>query len=227
MNRIVIVFAIIGVMIFGFIIKLMQLKKLNDSEQFTVAYRNKFINYVNKSIKNIFDQDLYFELTMDVNAMQYELGQDGVLYGVIDNLKGYQARNYQLLINILPELRTLHIDRSNIVLMNRHNENIQSLDDMFVRHIGTINEYRKQLKKTLYNPFSCFFDGTKTILIFPILLLKWSGLISESTTYTIQKNIFVKVISFIIAIIGLISSIIGIVLGWSEFVKIITGLFQG
>ena len=70
--------------------------------EFTVEYRNKFINFLNELFqKRSFNQQLYYELTGKVKEMQYELGSDGVYAYVKDNLKGYSTSNYQALVKFL------------------------------------------------------------------------------------------------------------------------------
>lgn len=54
----------------------------------------------------------------------------------------------------------------------------------------------------------------------------WTGIISERNNSAVHSNIVFKAIAHIITIVGLISSIMGIVLGWDEFVKIIVEMVQ-
>ena len=58
----------------------------------------------------------------------------------------------------------------------------QDCDDMFIRHLGTLKEAEKSIRKNLVNPFSCFSAGIKFIVSLPILLLHWFGFISDETT---------------------------------------------
>lgn len=47
------------------------------------------------------------------------------------------------------------------------------------------------------------------------------GIISERSNSAVHNSVVFKMFGHIITIVGLISSIMGIVLGWDEFVKII------
>ena len=79
--------------------------------------------------------------------MQYELGSDGVYAYVQDNLKGYRTNNYQLLVNFLPETRNVLSNFNNSIMMARYNQEAQDCDDMFIRHLGTLELAEKVYAK--------------------------------------------------------------------------------
>ena len=165
MDKLIPIFILISIIIIGFVMKLFELKDIVKRIDFTSKYRNKFIDFTNAlfSAKS-FNQQLYYELTSDVNAMQYELGADGIFAHVIDNLNGYSTRNYQLLINFLPELRDAISEMANSIIMMRCSKSAKDCDDMFIRHLGSLEEYDKSVRNNLFNPFSCFSEGIKSII---------------------------------------------------------------
>ena len=215
------------IVIIGFLYKKVELAHNNERLNFTRDYRNKFITYVNSIVSNhTFDQKLYYELTSDVNKMQYELGADGVYAHLTDNLKGYSVKNYQLLINFLPETRNILNDINNIIMQNRYMQSIQSCDDMFIRHIGTLNQLDEQIRKNLYNPFSNFAQGIRFFVSLPWLILNWFGFISIETKRKITGNFIIKLLNFLVTIVGFASNIIAIFVGWEPFLLIIKKLIM-
>ncbi len=215
------------IVIIGFVYKKVELAHNNERLNFTRDYRNKFITYVNSIVSNhTFDQKLYYELTSDVNKMQYELGADGVYAHLTDNLKGYSVKNYQLLINFLPETRNILNDINNIIMQNRYMQSIQSCDDMFIRHIGTLNQLDEQIRKNLYNPFSNFAQGIRFFVSLPWLILNWFGFISIETKRKITGNFIIKLLNFLVTIVGFASNIIAIFVGWEPFLLIIKKLIM-
>ncbi len=215
------------IVIIGFVYKEVELAHNNERLNFTRDYRNKFITYVNSIVSNhTFDQKLYYELTSDVNKMQYELGADGVYAHLTDNLKGYSVKNYQLLINFLPETRNILNDIDNIIMQNRYMQSIQSCDDMFIRHIGTLNQLDEQIRKNLYNPFSNFAQGIRFFVSLPWLILNWFGFISIETKRKITGNFIIKLLNFLVTIVGFASNIIAIFVGWEPFLLIIKNLIM-
>jgi len=80
-------------------------------------------------------------------------------------------------------------------------------------------------KKRLLNPIACLSEGIKAILLLPLSILHWCGLISSNSIKSASGNRIVKLLNFFIVIIGLVSAIFTIILGWDEFIRIATGFF--
>ena len=222
MDRIIPILILIGVGVLGFIIKFVEVYDLDKRLSFTKEYRNTFIALCNDIFSNNhFDQSIYYELTAAVKEMQAELGDDGIYAYVQDNLKGVATRNYQALVNFLPELRTAISEKQNSIMAMRLSQSIADCDDMFVRHIGTLTSQMDTTRKEAKNPFSCFAEGVRTIIALPISLLKWFGIISSTTSMKLKSNWIVKVISIFVTLVGFVGSVITIIIGWKQFVEII------
>lgn len=226
MDRIIPIIILIGLAALGFIIKFVEIYDLNKRLTFTKEYRDKFIALCNDIFSsNHFDQAIYYELTADVKDMQAELGADGIYAYVQDSLKGVATRNYQALVNFLPELRTAISEKQNSIMAMRLSKSITDCDDMFVRHIGTLTPQIDATRKEAKNPFSCFAEGVRTIIALPILLLKWFGVISGTTSVRLKSNWIVKVISVFVTLIGFVGSVITIIIGWEQFVEVLKKWF--
>ena len=222
MDKLIPIGILLGVIIVGFISKFLELGDIRKRYEFTHEYRNKFINFINELFTNRnFNQSVYHYLTAKVKEMQYELGADGVYAYVQDNLKGYATKNYELLVNFLPETRNVIRNQGNIILMERWNQEAQDCDDMFLRHLGSLKLAEEKTKKNIINPFSDFAEGVKLIVSLPVLLLKWFGFISEERSKKIKKNIILKIIHFIVTTVGFVSEIMAIVMGWDDFWRLI------
>ena len=226
MDKLIPICIIVVIIIIGFISKMVDLSTIVKRIEFTSNYREKFVKFINKIVsENIFDQNLYHELTSDVKAMQYELGEDGVFAYMKDQLKGVAGKNYQLLINFLPETREM-VNINNSILAERYNKSIHDCDNMFIRHLGTLENQRKNIRKGLFNPFSSFAEGTKTIILLPIILLSWFGFISNEKTYRAKENAIVKLLNAVVTILGFAATIITIVVGWNDFWDIVFKFFK-
>lgn len=223
MDRIIPILILIGFAVLGFIIKYVEIYDFDKRLTFTKEYRDKFITLCNDIFSNNhFDQAIYYELTAAVKDMQAELGADGIYAYVQDNLKGVATRNYQALVNFLPELRTAINEKQNSIMSMRLSRSITDCDDMFVRHIGTLTSQIDATRKEAQNPFSCFAEGVRTIISLPILLLKWFGIISSTTAIKLKSNWIVKIISILVTLVGFVGSVITIIIGWNQFVEIIS-----
>lgn len=220
MDKLIPILIFASIVALGFIMKCIELSDIAQRIKFTQDYRDKFITLVNGIFSNHnFNQQLYYELTLDINSMQYELGSDGIYVYATDNLKGVRASNYQLLINFLSELRNALNEQDNSIMMARYNQSIQDCDDMFIRHLGTLQSSDKLIRKHLFNPLSCFSDGMKFIVSLPVLVLNWFGFISDNTARKAKHNWFIKSLSLVASLVGFTSSIMSIIMGWSEFLE--------
>lgn len=226
MDKLIPVLIVIGIIILGFIMKLIELSDIIGRIHFTNNYRNKFIDLINGIISNNnFNQQLYYELTSDVNSMQYELGSDGIYSYVTDNLKGFSTSNYQLLVNFLPEVRNILNEQDNMIMMNRYHKSINDCDDMFIRHLGTLRKFEQNKRKSMFNPFSCFSGGIQFIVSLPILILNWFGFISDESTRKAKHSWIIKLLNFIFTLISFISAIMTIIMGWDDFLHKVCNIF--
>jgi len=227
MDKLIPIIILIVIIIVGFISKKIELSTIVKRIKFTTSYRNKFIQYINEIIsEHHFNQNLYCELTSEVKEMQYELGEDGIFAFMTDLLKGVSVRNYQLLINFLPETREMLNGENSFILTERYNKSINDCDDMFIRHLGTLEKEHESIKQGLFNPFSSFSEGIKTIIMLPILLLNWFGFVSTEKTHKAKDSIVVKALDFIVTILSFAATIITIVVGWNDFWRIVFNLFK-
>lgn len=221
MDKVIIIGMLIIIIIIGHIIKRVRLKKIRESKNFIIEYNNTLGEYINKLVNNEFDNEKYNYLVGKSKKVQIEMGENAILAFYEDPLKGIRTTNYQFIVNFIPETLEFRYTLDNVLSKERFNQQIIWASSMFNRHINDCNEQEKKIKQEISNPFSCLAEGIRYILIFPIKLLYWFGIISETTTMKISASIIIKILGFLIGLIGFISSIMGIILGWNEFIKLI------
>lgn len=211
----IIVVALIAI---GFVIKCRRINSYNKRCDFTTEFNNKFFDFVNETFSSYhIDSNKYSAVIMEVDKIQQELGMDGVLNSFYDPLHGMQGRNYQLFMNIMPEIRSAVSERDNIIIMERINQLMGLCEDALKRHIGNLDRAIKNEKKGLFNPITCLGEGIRWLVGLPVDVLCWVGLYSVAKSQKIKVSTIFKMISNIIVVIGLISSIVTIALGWDEF----------
>ena len=118
------------------------------------------------------------------------------------------------------------VNIDNSILAEWYNKSIHDCDDMFIRHLGTLESQRNNIRKGLFNPFSSFAEGTKTIILMPIILLSWFGFISNEKTDQAKENAIVKLLNVFVSILGFAATIITIVVGWNDFWGIVFKFFK-
>jgi len=191
-------------------------------KQFTVTFQNSFISLVENFLNSHSLNSVFYERCIhDVDKIQEELGGDGIIAGVIDPLSGTRFLNYQLFMNIFPELRKLSSMLDNSVVAARCDQLIGLCDDALRRHGGNLDRAIDQLNNQLWNPITCLGNGFRWIIWLPGNIFNWAGIISSQKVREVHQNRFVKFVENIIVLIGLIGSIFTIILGWNDMVRFI------
>ena len=208
-------------MLVGFFDKYLELKKISKRLSFAFDYRDKFIQLINDfTSTNKITSELYIELTEKVAKMQSDLGAFG-LVSVIDKLREVKMDNQQFLVNFLPEIREMANWSGNTIMQQRFMQSANTCDDILLRYIGDLKEQTASKRKNLFNPFSCLAQGVMWIVWLPANILLMCGFIPLRIAFRIKNSIIVKFITILITIIGLLSSIVTVVIGWDQFLLIL------
>ena len=208
--------------VIGHVIKRKRIVSYNKRAEFTVDFNNTFFDFANEVFTTRrMNSEKYNAVMKDVDKIQEELGMDGELKEFVDPLKGIRGRNYQLFMNIMPEIRTALSNMGYSIMDERINQLMGLCEDALRRHVGNLDRAIEQEKKGLWNPITCMGEGIRWIVCLPVDILQWAGLYSTGRSRKIKTSVIFKAISNLIVFIGLISSIVTIVLGWDEFLVII------
>lgn len=219
---------VLVLVVIGHIIKRKRIAKYNNRAEITVDFNNRFFDFVNDLFTTRrMDSDKYNAVIKDVDKIQEELGMDGVLNGFVDPLKGIRGTNYQLFMNIMPEIRTAISNMGNSIMDERINQLMGLCEDALRRHIGNLDRAIEQEKKGLFNPITCMGECIRWIVGLPVDVLQWAGLYNSNKSKKIKANVIFKIISNLGVIIGLISSVVSIVIGWDEVLTIISNCIGG
>lgn len=208
-----VIFAILFVMLFGFIQVVRRNSRLLSKIKFTNDYRNKFIQFSNQYFET-YDRfnrsgdvhgELYVWLTMNVNKIQNMVGTFGVM-SYKPAFQNYMIHNYNIIINTIPKFREGPIESFDV----------SSVDDCLLRYLGHLEELLKDTQKNLRNPIIWFREGFKEIISIPIFLLNWFGIISNKRLSTIKESVFYKIITGLVALVTLVSGVVTIIIGYDQ-----------
>jgi len=217
MSRIQIILIIIVIALIGWLQLIYKLRRVNHKERYALEYLNKFKKYVESQGK---DNDAYSWMIYESVKMQGQLGILGIMLNYKPPGANYMHRNYQVLLNMLPELhRTFNSDL--LVISSLVSDYVQILQEMLVRHLGVLNEEKKDIRSEINNPFKAFRAGIHLILLLPFNIMSWFGLATDSFLWRLSRNPLVKIISGVVAIIMFISAIVSLVVGWKDFIIIV------
>lgn len=219
---------VLGLAVIGQIIKRKRIAAYNKRAEFTVDFNNKFFDFANEAFTTKrMNSEKYNAVIKDVDKIQEELGMDGVLNGFVDPLKGIQGSNYQLFMNIMPEIRTALSNIGYSPMEERINQLMGLCEDSLRRHIGNLERTIEQEKKGLWNPVTCVGECIRWIVGLPVDILQWAGLYNSNRNRRIKASAIFRILSNLGVIVGLISSIVSVMLGWDEVVTIIANCIGG
>jgi len=219
-SRFQIILILIVIALIGWLQLIYKSRRVNKKEKFAVEYLNKFKKYIESQGK---DNDAYGWMIYESVKMQRQLGILGIMLNYKPPGANYMHKNYQVLMNMLPELhRTLNSDL--LVFSRLVSDYGQVLQEMLVRHLGVLNEDRNDIKSEMQNPFKAFRSGIQFVLLLPAYIVNWFGLTTDSLLWRLSRNTLFKIISGIVAIVGFISAVVSLVLGWKEFIIIVKSI---
>lgn len=225
-QRLIPIFITLSIIVIGHILKRLDLSEYNKRRTFTVEFHKNFISMVNLfTKKGQFEPVSYGVVANDLDAIQIELGPDGIIAEMIDPLKGIKVQNYQIFVNIIHEMREAEGALDLQLFSGRLNQMLGICDEALRRHIGLLGRIIDDKKKLLWNPISCFGDGIRWLIGLPGQLLVWLGIIKPNRMKAVQTNPVFRFFGGLITLIGLVSSVITIMLGWEESLQLLHKLF--
>jgi hypothetical protein len=164
------------------------------------------------------DQQAYLQMLHQSARIQREMGSYGIAKykppGSHDFMEGYQ-----LIVNHLSELERWKHDEDAFFAI------AGSMRDGLVLYLGVVDEPEEDLKRKKRNPFKLLLEGIAWILVLPLTLLALLGLLGEDTVESASQVGIVRFFAGFISIVGLLSSVITIITGWSQFVEIVRKWF--
>ncbi|MEA3475668.1 MAG: hypothetical protein U9R23_04425 [Candidatus Cloacimonadota bacterium] len=221
MNRLIILGIFILIFLIG-LVKLLHTKiKLTEQSRFAEEFLNKFREYLSSSGK---DTKTYGWLIHRSSKAQSEMGTVAVLKIYRPPYQNFAIKNYQIILDMISDLRYAFENMTfNSKMVSLYGDTIQ---EAIIRYLGILDDKYNDHMKSLKNPIIWFREGIQTIVIFPITLLHWFGLFNKSTLNSLSDNFIFKAFSVLIAFIEFFGSIISIILGWEEFLKLIKSLLH-
>lgn len=216
------IIATLAVMLIGHILSRVALADYEKRAKKTAEFRDKFISLANHYMQyHEVNAELYQDCIREVDVIQAELGYDGIIAEFIDQLKNMKMRNMQVLVNIFPEMISMVSQMDSHIIQVRMNQYFHYCIDSMEKHIGRLSRMDEAERKQLWNPIACFGKGMRGVISFPLDALYWLGLLNARSNRAIQDNVVFKLIGKVVTVVGFISSVMGIVLGCDEFIKII------
>lgn len=223
MDRIIIVLVLITVALIGLMDIRRDIKALSDDLEFT----NQFLVKLKEFITSHGDPAVYTWLLMRCDRMQVQLGAAG-LVSFRPPFMNVEYRNYPLILNLLPELnRAMGEAGAGERIAARHAHDYAAmLQEAVIRRGGVLQFQLDNIGRKATNPLVWFTRGVQWLIAMPLLVLVSIGIVSSSAISRVSSSPLFRVISGLVALIGLVSAVIGIITGWEPFVLFIRRAFN-
>jgi hypothetical protein len=195
-------------------------------KEFSIEFLNKYREFCNGLGNNNFNSDCYQWLKLNSAKMQSQMGAFGVAHAYKPAFANYMYNNYEMIINGISHIRDLYNETNDWGLGRKIiYDEVSSIDDAILTYIGYLDNKISETISEVKNPMIWLREGIREVVTLPISLMYWGGLIRSSTYSNLSNNFFFKFVSFLISVVGLLSSIITIVTGYDPFIDIINKFY--
>jgi len=207
--RYVVIVVLAGISALGVIRLVARHGRLAEQSALAYEYLSKFNTFANSYTSSFYAQ-LYFWLVSKSDKIQSQMGFCGIA-DYRPPFANYIMRNYQILVNTLPQMRTRKAMADNVAMC----------EDALIRYIGLIDDSLAYSASRLKNPLVWLQEGARLILAIPIITLQWVGLISPTKVDAVTLNPLFRVFSGIVLLLGLVASLLTIILGWEKLIELL------
>ncbi|WCK57342.1 hypothetical protein PP175_29570 (plasmid) [Aneurinibacillus sp. Ricciae_BoGa-3] len=226
------IYIIIFVCVLGLLRNFNKYKDITKKNEFTTQFLSAYREFCSDLAKNCVQIDKYEWLKINSVKIQKMMGK----YGIADTYQPagvtYLLRDYAIILNGISEVYELSrrmyqgIGSPLDFEISMFQESARMIDDSLLMYYGVLKNDSEDKLKELINPFIWLRDGVRGIVTFPIYLLYWSGLMQYATYNKVNNNFVVKFISLIFSVLGVVSSVVTVVTGYTPFITILNGFIK-
>jgi len=217
MDKLIVIGLVICIALYGMLTVHGNSKKICARHKFAIDFLGRLKKYLDSRGH---DMETYSWLIHRSNKMQNQMGSQGRMASFKPPFQNYMIKNYPLVLNVLPELRKALND--DLLPDRLAGEYANLLQEALVRYVGTLEDTLEKQQREMKNPVIWLREGIRGILSFPMLLLSWLGVISTTTALSISSSPWFRLLSGFMAFVGFVGAIVGIALGWKQFIEMIT-----
>lgn len=215
MSNALILLSILAIGIYGLLKLIASLRPSGLRHVFAIEFLERLKEYWESGGS---DSEAYSWLIHRSHKMQGEMGSFGVVHNYKPPYQNYVITNYDIILNMIPDLRRCLED--DLLSRNLAHQYMNALQEAIVRYVGSIEDDRSDIINEIKNPVKWLRNGIRDIVAVPAYLLGWFGIISESTLQRWVSSLIFSVISGVVALAGFASAIVTIVIGWEQFVTV-------
>jgi len=211
--------SLVGLCVIGLIVQLRAVSSLTFRLAFAAEYREKLHFLVDQA-----DANAYEWLTLNANRMQVNMGSQGLMT-FKPPFAHHVIHNYPVVLNVLPEIRKCLSDR--MFSKDLLGQYASLLDEALIRYQGSLFDGHRQALATAKNPVEWLAAGIRSVLAAPLWFLAAAGVLPRSFASRVAGSAIYRVLAGLVATIGFISAVVGLVSGWEQFTNILRNVVPG
>jgi uncharacterized membrane protein len=216
MDKIIAIVASITLLIIGLVRIFRDIKFIQKKMEFAHEFHTKLGEYLKSQGK---DFQTYSWLIQRSPKFQKEMGFYGTVASYSPPFSNYAINNYPIILNIIPEVRKEFDDVSPIGDRRLLREYAALLNESILRYVGDLTDDLEIAQKKIKNPVIWLTEGVSWVLLLPFSILNWIGLMSEAIINGIAHNPLFKIVAGIVTLLGFLSTVMTIVIGWNSFLQ--------
>lgn len=190
MQRLYLILAIIAIFVLGLIRILFAIRLVSKKKLFAIDFLNKFREFLEILFQDHVDGELYQWLKLKSSEMQKQINAYGISCNVKPAGANYIIKDYQVILNGISNLVNKYYMFGDLPSMGRNilRDEANSIDDTILTYLGELDtEYNENLADAK-NPVIWLREGIRAIVILPISLMFWTGLIHYRTYSNLSNN---------------------------------------
>ncbi|MEJ2695602.1 MAG: hypothetical protein P8013_03045 [Candidatus Sulfobium sp.] len=221
-ERIYILALVCAVALTGFLKLLKVFLDIRSKHDFALEYFDRLDEYIDKRGD---DAETYAWLIKRSNRMQKQIISEPFFAARGSSGESSHYESPPVIINMLPELRSaLHegiLARGSVAVQYG-----STLLRELLRHIGIVEDVRKEQAARLRNPFVWLREGVRFFIELPAHLLSWLGVMSEKTVRKVVRGVVVRAFAVFVTAVVLIGAAIVVSLGWPYLKGLVVELIK-
>jgi len=216
-EKMIVLFAAFLVMLAGFVGLVKDRFVLNGKHRFALQFLEKLHEYI-KSVGA--DSETYAWLIKRSDRLQRQLDPDG---SACISMPGTYYDTCPVIANMLAELRS-SFSHTSFPRANLPGQYGNALIDLIMRHVGEIEDLKREQISRLLNPFIWLREGVRSVLALPLTIMHWLGTVSGQNLQKSMESLFFQALSAVVTITGLAAALIILLIGWRQFAGFIRTL---
>lgn len=192
-------------------------EKMNRVKQFLADLKS----YVDSGGAN---GEAYLRMVHQSALVQRDIGSYGIAAYKPPGASSF-ITSYQLIVNHLSELERWIQNDDAFHSLKPGRRIASAIQEGLVRYLGVVEESELYLQRIRRKPLLLLREGIAWLFALPFGVFSFLGVTGENTSDIVSQSGIIRFVAGLVAIIGLVGSVVTIITGWTTFTAIVEKWF--